>query len=325
MWQHQKFLIFFRNNIRITGNGKGINVSFADATRNYSRLCIATMPNKPITVDFRKFTPSGGGDFQHPAGRYALTSDEKGNAYLYGTFDRYAEVTVKYREATLATHTFLQKTENAMSYALDATVISANSAEEIKSAIQKEVADSKTAIRLNLASDAGDNELKAIREAFENVKSGTIDLTLIGCKEIPADGLKELWPLKSISLPDVTTLGKRALKYCENLEAVNAPKVTAIDQQAFYRCQRLENVILGTLTDVRGEANSEDGIFDGISAALRRTVLYLPESQEIMQGEFDENSNQYIWKPTGEKYFASPDKDNGIFLGYQFMLVKSWE
>ncbi len=53
---------------------------------------------------------------------------------------------------------------------LDATVISANSAEEIKSAIKQEVADGKTAIRLNLASDAGDNEFKAIREAFKNVE-----------------------------------------------------------------------------------------------------------------------------------------------------------
>lgn len=171
---------------------------------------------------------------------YALTSDEKGNAYLYGTFDRYAEVTVKYREATLATHTFLQATEKAKSYALDATVISANSAEEIKSAIKQEVANSKTAIRLNLASDAGDNEFKAIREAFENVKSGTIDLTLIGCKEIPADGLNNqsggLEALKSITLPDVTKIGKNALLFCVDLEEICAPNVSAIDEGAFAEC-----------------------------------------------------------------------------------------
>ena len=81
------------------GDDNYIDISFANVTRNYSRLRIATMPNKPITVDFRKFTPSGGWDFQLPSGRYTLTSDEKGNAYLYATFDRYAEVTVKYREA----------------------------------------------------------------------------------------------------------------------------------------------------------------------------------------------------------------------------------
>ena len=311
-----------------TRNGEAIIVEFAAATRNYSRLRIATMPNEQITVDTEYFTPAGSSDMGQN-GNYTLTSDEKGNAYLYGTFYNNSIVTVKYRGATLKTYKFSKETENAKSYALDATVISANSAEEIKSAIEQKVADGKTAIRLNLASDAGDNEFKAIREAFENVRSGTIDLTLIGCKEIPAEGLnnsfRELEALKSITLPDVTKLGKRAFIYCENLETVNAPKVTAIDQQAFYSCQRLEKVILGTLTDVRGEAYSEDGIFNEISFLYRNTDLYLPESQEIMQGEFDENSNQYIWKPTGEKYFDSDDSGSGLFLDYQFRSVKSWE
>ena len=155
------------------------------------------------------------------------------------------------------------------------------------------------------------------------LRYGTIDLALIECKEIPADGLNGLMALKSISLSDVTTLGERALFNCVNLKTVNAPKVTAIDQLAFFHCQRLKEVTLGTLTDVRGEANSGSGIFDDVLSSF--TDLYLPENQEIMQGEFDENSNQYIWKPTGESYFAGPNKDNGIFLGYQFMSVKKWE
>ena len=205
---------YIEGNARITGNGETITVSFAGATRKYSRLRIATLPNERITVDTEYFTPAGSSDMKWDQ-NYALTSDEKGNAYLYGTFENNSKVTVKYREAALTTHTFSQATESAKSYALDATVISANSAEEIKSAIEQKVADGKTAIRLNLASDAGDNEFKAIREAFEKVQEGTIDLTLIGCKEIPADGLNNqsggLEALKSITLPDVTKIGKNAL------------------------------------------------------------------------------------------------------------------
>ena len=303
------------------GDNNYVDISFANATRNYSRLRIATIPKTEIKVDADNFAPTDNPNLLYMT--YTLTSDEKGNAYLYGTFYNNSIVTVKYRGATLTTYKFSKETENAKSYALDATVISANSAEEIKSSIKQEVANSKTAIRLNLASDAGDNEFMAIREAFENVRYGTIDLCLIGCKEIPADGLNGLMALKSISLSDVTTLGERALFYCINLKIVNAPKVTAIDQLAFFHCQRLKEVTLGTLTDVRGEANSGSGIFDDVLSSF--TELYLPENQEIMQGEFDENSNQYIWKPTGESYFASPDYDNGIFLGYQFNSVKSWE
>ena len=314
---------YIEGNARITGNGETITVSFAEATRNYSRLRIATLPNEQITVDTEYFTPAGSSDMEQN-GNYTLTSDEKGNACLYGTFENNSEVTVKYRRATLKTYKFSKETENAKSYALDATVISANSAEEIKSAIKQEVANSKTAIRLNLASDAGDNEFKAIREAFKNVQDATIDLTLIGCKEIPADGLKELNALKSIFLPDVTKIGMNALSRCVYLEEICAPNVSTIDERAFAGFIMLEKVTLGELTDVRGEANSGGGIFDDDNWTPY-IDLYLPKNQEVMKGEFDENSNQYIWKPTGEKYFASPDYDNGIFLGYQFNSVKSWE
>ena len=315
---------YIEGNARITGNDETITVSFAGATRNYSRLRIATMPNKPITVDINYFTPAGSSDMKWDQ-NYALTSDEKGNAYLYGNFVTNSEFTVKYEEAPLATYKFSQESKNAKSYALDATVISANSAEEIKSAIKQEVvANSKTAIRLNLASDAGDNEFNAIREAFEKVKSGTIDLTLIGCKEIPADGLNNqsggLEALKSITLPDVTKIGKKALYFCVDLEEICAPNVSAIDEYAFNGCDYLKKVTLGELTDVKGDYEHGGGIF-GLDPSIKNIVLYLPKNQEVM--EFDEN--QYIWKPTGESYFASPDYDDGIFLDYQFNSVKSWE
>lgn len=315
---------YIEGKANITPNGQAITVEFSKATRNYSRLRIATMPNKQITVAFNnRYTPAGS-SVNAIFPRYTLTSDEKGNAYLYGTFGQYCDFEVKYEGAPLASHTFYQAAENAKSYVLDATVISANSAEEIKSAIEQEVANSKTAIRLNLASDAGDNEFKTIREAFKNVQDATIDLTLIGCKEIPADGLKELNALKSIFLPDVTKIGMNALSRCVYLEEICAPNVSTIDERAFAGFIMLEKVTLGELTDVRGEANSGGGIFDDDNWTPY-IDLYLPKNQEVMKGEFDENSNQYIWKPTGESYFASPDYDNGIFLGYQFNSVKSWE
>ena len=316
---------YIEGNAIITGNGETITVSFAEATRKYSRLRIATLPNEQITVDTEDFTPAGSSDMEQK-GNYTLTSDEKGNAYLYGTFENNSEVTVKYREAPLTTYTFSQATENAKSYALDATVISANSAEEIKSAIEQEVADGKTAIRLNLASDAGDNEFKAIREAFKNVKSGTIDLTLIGCKEIPANGLNnqlgELEALKSISLPDVTKIGKNALLFCVYLEEINTPNVTSIHENAFGGCTNLQKITFGELTEVKGISNDYDGILDpGVDT--KSINLVLSENQKVMKN--NRQGNEYIWKPTGESYFASLDSDNGIFLDYQFRSVKSWE
>lgn len=300
------------------GDNNYVDISFANATRNYSRLRIATIPKTEIKVDADNFAPTDNPNLLYMT--YTLTSDEKGNAYLYGTFDNNSIVTVKYRGATLATHKFSKKTENAKSYALDATVISANSAEEIKSAIEQEIADGKTAIRLNIASDAGDNEFKAIREAFENVKSGTIDLTLIGCKEIPANGLNNqsggLEALKSITLPDVTKIGMNALLFCVDLEEICAPNVSAIDEGAFAECYHLRKVTLGELTDVKGDYEHGDGIFGFDSHSIENIDLELSEKQRIMTKELIDG--RYCWTPTEVPYQMSNDHTSISFLGMTF-------
>ena len=312
---------YIEGKARITGNGETITVSFAEATRKYSRLRIATLPNEQITVDTEDFTPAGSSDMEQK-GNYTLTSDEKGNAYLYGTFENNSEVTVKYREAALTTYTFSQATENAKSYALDATVISANSAEEIKSAIKQEVANSKTAIRLNISSDAGANEFNAIREAFEKVKSGTIDLTLIGCKEIPANGLNNqaggLEALKSITLPDVTKIGKNALLFCVDLEEINTPNVTSIHENAFGGCTNLQKITFGELTEVKGQSHDYDGILDpGVDTESINLVL--SENQKVMTK--NRQGNEYFWTPTKEYYKGIVEYGSPSFLEYRFNSV----
>ena len=304
-----------------TLNGETIIVEFAAATRNYSRLRIATLPNEQITVDTEDFIPAGSSDMEQK-GNYTLTSDEKGNAYLYGNFVTNSKFTVKYEEAPLATYKFSQATENAKSYALDATVISANSAEEIKSAIEQEVADGKTAIRLNLASDAGDNEFKAIREAFEKVQEGTIDLTLIGCKEIPADGLNNqlggLEALKSITLPDVTKIGKNALLFCVDLEEINTPNVTSIHENAFGGCTNLQKITFGELTEVKGQSHDYDGILDpGVDTESINLVL--SENQKVMTK--NRQGNEYFWTPTKEYYKGIVEYGSPSFLEYRFNSV----
>ena len=286
---------YIEGKANITPNGEAITVKFAEATRNYSRLRIATMPNKQITVAFNnRYTPAGS-SVSAIFPRYTLTSDEKGNAYLYGTFGQYCDFEVKYEGAPLASHTFYQAAENAKSYVLDATVISANSAEEIKSAIKQEVANSKTAIRLNLASDAGDNEFKAIREAFKNVQDATIDLTLIGCKKIPSGGFMYWKMLKSIALPDVTEIAEKA----------------------FLDCTRLQKVVLGNLTKVYGKAG-EKGIFEG--CRTKDIDLILSKDQKVMNGGKTEGG--YCWTADITKDYSGSDEHNGrVFLNYDFQSI----
>lgn len=283
---------------RITGNGETITVSFAEATRKYSRLRIATLPNEQITVDTEYFTPAGSSDMEQN-GNYTLTSDEKGNAYLYGTFENNSEVTVKYREAALTTHTFSQATESAKSYALDATVVSLTDEgityDQIVEDVKKELYAGKTYINLILAPDVDEETLEAINIGLKDARDGSINLTLIGCKKIPSRGFMHYDMLKSIALPDVTE----------------------IEENAFLDCSGLQKVVLGNLTKVYGKAG-EKGIFEG--CRTKDIDLILSKDQKVMNGGKTEGG--YCWTADIIKDYSGSDEHNGrVFLDYDFQSI----
>lgn len=285
-------------NAIITGNGETITVSFAEATRKYSRLRIATLPNEQITVDTEDFTPAGSSDMEQK-GNYTLTSDEKGNAYLYGTFENNSEVTVKYREAALTTYTFSQATENAKSYALDATVVSLADEgityDQIVGNVKKELDAGKTYINLMLAPDADEETLDAIHIGLAEASYGTINLTLIGCKKIPSGGFMYWKMLKSIALPDVTEIAEKA----------------------FLDCTWLQKVVLGNLTKVYGKAG-EKGIFEG--CRTKDIDLILSKDQKVMNGGKTEGG--YCWTADITKDYSGSDEHNGrVFLNYDFQSI----
>ena len=291
---------YIEGKAEITPNGQGINVSFADATRKYSRLRIATMPNMPITVDIDRYTPAGSSDMKWDQ-NYALTSDEKGNAYLYGTFENNSEVTVKYREAALATHTFSQATESAKSYALDATVVSLTDEgityDQIVEDVKKELYAGKTYINLILAPDVDEETLEAIHIGLleGDARDGSINLTLIGCKKIPSRGFLHFGMLKSIVLPDVTEIG----------------------ENAFSDCPWLQKVVLGNLTKVYGNVRN-NGIFDGCET--RFIDLVLSKDQKVMND--GEAEGRYCW--TADiitDYDLSDEHVSKKFLGYEFKSI----
>ena len=289
---------YIEGKANITPNGEAITVKFAEATRNYSRLRIATMPNKQITVTINYFTPAGSSDMKWDQ-NYALTSDEKGNAYLYGNFVTNSRVDVKYGEAPLATHKFLQATVNAKSYALDATVVSLADEgltfDQIVEDVKKELYAGKTYINLILAPNADKNTLDAIHIGLQDASYGSINLTLIGCKKIPSRGFLYFDMLKSIALPDVTE----------------------IEENAFSECTELKKVVLGNLTKVYGNVGKK-GIFDGCKT--KDIDLVLSKAQKVMNG--GKTEGRYCW--TADiiiDYSGSNEHHSKKFLGYEFKSI----
>ena len=291
---------YIEGKANITPNGQSITVNFSGATRNYSRLRIATMPNMQITVDINQYTPAGSSDMKWDQ-KYALTSDEKGNAYLYGTFVPYSRVDVKYGEVPLTTYKFTQETKNAKSYALDATVVSLADEnltyDQIVEDVKKELYAGKTYINIILAPDVDEETLEAIHIGLleGDARDGSINLTLIGCKKIPSRGFLHFDMLKSIVLPDVTEIG----------------------ENAFSNCSGLQKVVLGNLTKVYGNVRN-NGIFDGCET--RFIDLVLSKDQKAMND--GEAEGRYCW--TADiitDYDLSDEHVSKKFLGYEFKSI----
>ena len=288
---------YIEGTAQITPNGEAITVSFSNATRNYSRLRIATIPNEQITVVTEDFTPVGSSSIGEED--YSLTSDNNGNAFLYGNFDYNSIVTVKYKEASLGTHTFKASTENNKSYMLDATVISLAdegiTTDQIEEAVKKEWNAGKTNIKLALTPDADINVLEAIHSALMEAGDWSINLTLLGCNKIPSEGFMNWTMLNSLALPDVTE----------------------IEENAFSGCTGLKKVVLGNLTKIYGNVG-KNGIFERCTP--KGIDLVLSKDQKFMNGS--DIGGKYCWTADITYDYSGSDKHNGIkFLDYEFKSI----
>ena len=310
---------YIEGTAQITPNGEAITVSFSNATRNYSRLRIATNYSEDITVTVSNFSP--GNTVALTDNTYTLTPDNNGNVYLYGHFTVQTSIGIKLKEYSLLNYTFRESTIDGKSYALDANVVFADNmeAEDLGKTIKEQLDAGKTNIKLILASDAGENVFAIIKDALYGGTAGSINLSLIGCKEIPTKGLSnwdgKLDALKSIYLPDITRIGVEGLAYCVYLEEINTPNVTSIHENAFGGCTNLQKITFGELTEVKGLSHDYDGILDpGVNT--ERINLVLSENQKVMTK--NRQGNEYFWTPTNEYY---KEYGSTSFLEYKFNSV----
>ena len=313
---------YIEGTAQITPNGEAITVSFSNATRNYSRLRIATNYSEDITVTVSNFSP--GNTVALTDNTYTLTPDNNGNVYLYGHFTVQTSIGIKLKEYSLLNYTFRESTIDGKSYALDANVVFADNmeAEDLGKTIKEQLDAGKTNIKLILASDAGENVFAIIKDALYGGTAGSINLSLIGCKEIPTKGLSnwdgKLDALKSIYLPDITRIGVEGLAYCVYLEEINTPNVTSIHENAFGGCTNLQKITFGELTEVKGLSQDYDGILDpGVDT--ERINLVLSENQKVMTK--NRQGNEYFWTPTKEYYKGSVEYGIPSFLEYKFKSV----
>ncbi len=96
-----------------------ISINFTGVKRTYSRLRLAADADQTLNVTTTDFTPAG--TTEVATDDYTLTTDNNGNAFLYGVFAQGATVSVSNGNVEMESHTFTNATEERVSYALDAS------------------------------------------------------------------------------------------------------------------------------------------------------------------------------------------------------------
>lgn len=97
---------------------RNIEIDFSGVQRTYSRLRFVSSTNTPLGITLSGFTPAGD-DTSQSDYTATLTTDSKGNAYLYGSWNEDVRLTVSADYLTTDIEKTLGASTPAQSYALD--------------------------------------------------------------------------------------------------------------------------------------------------------------------------------------------------------------
>lgn len=270
-------------------NGGELTVKLESATRNYSRLRIVGLPNQTLTVNTTDFTPAGATEVATAA--YTLTTDNNGNAFLYGVFAEGATVRVKQDDVILKDYTFTESTANGKSYALGAmpvidgtlggkTTVTEDDINALVEQLKAYVDNGITTIIVTGSNpamiDVGLWINTAIGEAIyrlskEDSYNGKIDLIL----------------------PDVTEIVDQEFDGAHALNSINLPKVTTVGDGAFYDCQYLEELTFGSVvTAINHNTRAE---FHRVGEKVEGCNLVLNAEQANAATEYQPNVETKTW------------------------------
>lgn len=275
-------------------NGGELTVKLEGATRNYSRLRIVGLPNQTLTVYTTKFTPAGATEAGEHT--YTLTTDNNGNAFLYGVFAEDATVIVKQGEVTLEDYTFTAEknpggTANSKSYVLDAMPVIDGTLGGKTTATEDDINALVEQLKTYV-----DNGITTIIVPGSNPAMIDVGLwinTAIGeaiyrlSKEDSYNGKIDL------ILPDVTEIVDQEFDGAHALNSINLPKVTTVGDGAFYDCQYLEELTFGSVvTAINHNTRAE---FHRVGEKVEGCDLVLNSEQVNAATEYQPNVETKTW------------------------------
>ncbi len=282
---------------KTTVDGLNVSISFKDVTRTYSRLRLASEAGQELTVTTTGFTPAGTTEVATAA--YTLTTDNNGNAFLYGVFAEGATVSVKQGDITLKDYTFTAEknpngTVHNKSYALDATPVIDGT--------------------LGGKAEATEDDITALVEQLkEYVDNGITTIIVPGTEyamyksnlgTIPAfaEALYLLTDLNEDSpycgtidliLPDATEIIDFSFDSADALKSITLPKVTTVGDGAFYGCYYLQTITFGSVvTAINHNTKAE---FHWVGKKVEGCDLVLNREQVNAEADYQPNIETRTW------------------------------
>ena len=275
-----------------------MTITFEGAIRTYSRLRIVGLPNHTLTVTTTDFTPAGATEVATAA--YTLTTDNNGNAFLYGVFAEGATVSVKQGDITLKDYTFSAEknpngTEYNKSYALDA----------------RPVIDGT----LGGKTEATEEDLAAMVELLKSyIENGHTTIIVTGSQ--PAQLLKDgyLTPVVSLAFEqltyayldekndsywgtvdliyqDVTEIVEYEFYVCDVLKSITLPKVTTVGDSGFWGCYYLETLTFGSVVTTINDNSGE--VFYDLGYKIDGCNLVLNSEQTNAAADYQPSGNTW--------------------------------
>ncbi len=274
-----------------------MTITFEGAIRDYSRLRIAGLANQTLTVTTTNFTPAGATEVATAA--YTLTTDNNGNAFLYGVFAEGATVIVKQGDITLKDYIFTAEknpngTEHNKSYALDATPVIDGTLGGKATAEESDI----TALveQLKAYVDNGITTIIVPGTEYAMCKSN------LGTIPAFAEALYLLTDLNEDSpycgtidliLPDATEIIDFSFDSADALKSITLPKVTTVGDGAFYGCYYLQTITFGSVvTAINHNTKAE---FHWVGKKVEGCDLVLNREQVNAEEDYQPNIETRTW------------------------------
>jgi len=287
---------------RTTISENSLDINF-ESGRTYSRLRIAGLANQTLTVTTTDFTPAGATEVATDA--YTLTTDNNGNAFLYGVFAEDATVSVKQGDITLKDYTFTAEknpngTAHNKSYALDATPVIdgtlGGKAEATAAEVETLVQQLKDYVDNGITTIIVPGSKSAIIEVDGIVLPAVSEAIYRLSKDESYNGKIDL------ILPDVTEIFDQEFHSARALNSITLPKVTKLADQAFYGTLYLRTITFGSVIT---EVNELGAIFNQVGYNVGGCDLILNCGQMNESNVPAPDLTNNIWKFKFENEFKS--------------------